>query len=1190
MFLKRLEIQGFKSFPEKLRLEFKSGITGIVGPNGSGKSNISDAIRWVLGEQNARNLRGDKMQDIIFAGTKNRKPLGFAEVSIVLDNTDKKLNLEYSEIIVTRKIYRSGESGYFINGTACRLKNIHELFMDTGIGKEGYSIIGQGKIDAILSTKTDDRRAIFEEASGIIKFKNRRTQAENRLEDVRKNLVRTNDIIDELEKQLVPLELQKNKANEFIKISENLKIVKINIFTFEYSKSEIDIAEVSKDICAMIESLKNIEIEKSKIIKTRDILIVKSEHLEENIQNSNNKLSNMNIELEQFSNYISLNNQTMEYAKTEIIKISGEYENNILIIEKKLKEIGLISGSLEGKNLEYRVKNKELSTLEHSFSTFIDNLQKEEDDIKHINLQIVNKLKESTELSGKIVLFKSNEEQHLYKLEEIQEQLNLNRSKFNEYVTKSEVLEKLLVGIVNNEKTFDMELDSLTKEQSELKSNISFLYKRLSNVNKNYIELKNKQKILQELENDYEGYFNSVKAILKEKNGKLKGIYGAVGELIEVPKKYEVAMEVALGSMLQHIIVNTENDAKNAIEYLKHTRKGRATFLPISVIKGKNINAKDTQILNEFGVIGIANSLITYDSKFNDVIASLLGRIIVVDNIDNAINIAKKYNHAYRIVTIDGDILNVGGSLTGGSINKKSTGIFSRVREIKDISTCITDIEHEISIVKTSIEEKELNKNKLIKKIEDIRLEISKTTIEKAQIDKDILVNNENLKHTKISINEFEKKLKSLEEQLEYNLDKFNECQIELENLNKSIDELKIGVDFHEDNIVQSRQNKDDMLTSINKLKMDINDISNSISNSMRESDRLNEEILNTKIYNDKLLQNIKAEEVKEKTAIDSIEKANDNIKNLKTNLANLIDLIKSLEFDKSEMYKKIRESDAQILESVTKYSEVGNELTKLENKKENIQSKIDMLTNVMWEEYEVTYASACNEFKKLDLHYNELKSCELDMKKEISNLGNVNVSAIEEFKITKDRYDFNIQQRDDIIKADDDLKDIIEKLTLDMEKQFKEQFSLINKNFEEVFSEMFGGGTAQLKLVDEVNVLNSGIEIVAQPSGKNLQNLTLLSGGERTLTAMSLLFAILMLKPSPFCILDEMEAALDDANVNRYSKFLKKFCGENQFILITHKTGTMEVVDVLYGVTMEEQGISKVISVELKEAKAYLP
>ncbi|WP_250277907.1 chromosome segregation protein SMC [[Clostridium] colinum] len=1190
MFLKRLEIQGFKSFPEKIRLDFKQGITGVVGPNGSGKSNISDAIRWVLGEQKARTLRGDKMEDIIFAGTKNRKPLGFAEVTMYLDNKDKKLPLEYSEVAITRKVYRSGESGYYINGTSCRLKDIHELFMDTGIGKEGYSIIGQGKIDAILSNKSEDRRALFEEAVGIIKFKNKRIQAENKLEEVRKNLIRTNDIIAELERQITPLLEQKQKAQQFLQFSEKLKLIRVNIFVEEYEKSEAYIKSMVENINILDSTILSLQQQKEQYVKNQEDLKQNILSKEQEIEKINDKILEVNISIKQNQNSINLNNQSIKFIEEDIQRIKNEQYKNKDFIIKKDEEINLIKASLGAKKLQYSIKKEEIEKLYIQFEDISEKMDKNEEEFKKINNEILEKIHLSSEISNKLTIYKSSRENLQEKLNQIEKEIGICSSKIREKTIRKTVLEKDFKDIREEENIISQNINLYNLDFEKNKAELYNIKQENNEDNKTYIELKNKHKILQELEKDYEGYFQSVKFILKEKekNIKLKGIFSAIGELISVPKQYEIAIEIALGANIQNIVTKTEEDAKIAIEYLKQSKKGRATFLPISSIKSKQIGEEKDTLLKQKGVIGIADDLIKFDNQYKNIMSNILGKTIIVDNIDNGINLAKKYKYAYKIVTLDGELINAGGALTGGSISKKTGGIFSRGREIKNIFENICILEQKINQNKYIIQQKEEEQLNIEKNIEKDREKLNNISLEKIKIEGAINQTIEYLEELENSIkNNFKEKDEINTELKEGHFDN-DILEEKLLNINKEIEELKKYMSNFSTKLEEEKLIKETNFSYINKLKIDIKEIEYQIENENKNIERLQQEIEELKKLNDLLEVDIKAKIEKQKNVEKDISYIQKNIYDLEQQYNNIKNKINILQQEKAIINYNINNISNDILKIANNISDTENKKTKLEVKIENIEDKIEILSDNMWKDYEITYASACNDYDKISLSFEELKKEENIYKNKISSLGNVNVGAIEEYKIAKERYDLNIKQREDILKADDDLKDIIATLVKEMEEQFKRQFSLINKNFRKVFSDIFGGGMAELILIDENNILTSGIDIVAQPSGKNLQSLTLLSGGERTLTAVSLLFAILIMKPSPFCVLDETEAALDDANVLRYAKFLKKFSKDNQFIIITHKTGTMEIADTLYGVTMEEQGVSKVISVELRDAKEY--
>ncbi len=863
MFLKRLEIQGFKSFPEKIRLDFKQGITGVVGPNGSGKSNISDAIRWVLGEQKAKTLRGDKMEDIIFAGTKNRKPLGFAEVTIYLDNTDKKLPLEYTEIAITRKVYRSGESGYYINSTACRLKDIYELFMDTGIGKEGYSIIGQGKIDAILSSKSDDRRQLFEEAVGIIKFKNRKIEAENKLEDIRKNLIRTNDIIYELEQQIGPLFKQKEKAKDFLKISEKLKGIQITLFILEYENAEKDKRDIFKNIEALKNTILSLEKEKDNFIKNQEDLKKCILGKEVNIEEINKSILNVNVDIEQNQNNINLDRQNINFILDNINRFKNEQQKNNDNILKKGDEISLIKSSKEAKILEYNLKKEELDTYLIRFDEISYKMDKNKEEFKQINDKVVEKIQLSSKISNKLTFFKTSKDNLKDKLNNIDQDICLLNSKIKEKTIRKMVFDKNLLEIKESERDISQNIDVYNIDFEKIKIQLYDIKQKNEEDNKKYIDLKNRYKILDELAKDYEGYFTSVKSILKEKNDVLSGVCGVIGELISVPDKYEIAIEIALGSAIQNIVTKTEEDAKIAIRYLKENKKGRATFLPISDIKPKSLGKEQKDILKEKGVIGVADSLIKFNSEYKSIMSNILGKTIIVDNISNAINFAKKYKYIYKVVTLDGELLHIGGALTGGSISKKTGGIFSRDREIKDISNRLLIFEQNINKNNLVIKEKEKALSNIQNDIEKSREKLNNISLDKIKLNVDIKQINEYISDLENSLKINYKEKENIIEKLEQSYFDSDVLEEELLSVNKEIEDLKKYISIFEDKIEEEKQDKDISFIYINKLKMEIKDIEYYIKNSDKDIDRLNKEISILKDHNISLNKNIQENEEK---------------------------------------------------------------------------------------------------------------------------------------------------------------------------------------------------------------------------------------------------------------------------------------------------------------------------------------
>lgn len=1188
MYLKRLELQGFKSFPEKIKLDFNKGITAVVGPNGSGKSNISDAVRWVLGEQSVKNLRGSKMEDVIFSGTQNRKPLGFAEVSLIIDNSDNKLNVEFLEVKVTRRVFRSGESDYLINGSSCRLKDIHELFMDTGIGKEGYSIIGQGRIDEILSTKSEDRRLLFEEAVGIVKFKNRKVESENKLEKEKQNLIRINDIINELENQIEPLKIQAEKAKKYLALSDRLKLVQINIFLNEVKRAEQEIDKIENNI-KHTEILLDEEFDKKNKLES-DLKEFKNKlnDIEVKFKNLNIVLSDKRSECEQKENDVKLAEKNIEHINTNIERIKNNILKNNKFILKKNEDTVLIDTSVTAKKIELKTKKDSLELKQKEFEKLNYKVSESEELIDKYNTDIIEKMNVLADVKSKYQKSSLFYDQIKSRNLQVIKDIDFSKSQINDKNIHLEALKEIKNKNNKTKKQIENKINDLNYKKDNILDEINNLKKLQNDLNKRFTSANSKYKILTELQNDYEGYYDSVKTILKQKsngNKNFNGICGAVGELINVDRDYEIAIEIALGATVQNIVTKNELDAKKAIEYLKNNKKGRATFLPLTAIKGKDAGNLKENILNENCVIGIARDLIQYDVKYENIISYLLGKIVVIDNIDAAIEFSKKYKYNYKVVTVEGELINPGGALSGGSINKKSAGIFSRSREISILEKDIEEINIKLKKINEDTIKKENEFNNLINQIDSIKINLQ-----------DIVINNNDtdnkINNTENIINELTGKqsnlnieLNQLNTQIKDSQDILDNYKNEIDSLEQNIDNMHKLLDNCQNNIMSDKNYKELQNKEITDLKISINEIEINLNTFKSDIERIKIEILNSEKENIDLNKELEICHQSEGVETDKINLLENEIILLKQQFENIQNQINELNNDKIKVSSEIENIDSSLKDSSDTILNLKNELTRFELKKESIEKKNNELYDLMWDNYEITYVGA-TKYEKLNLTVSQLSLEEKSLKSEIKLLGNVNVNASEDYDNVKNRYEFLKTQKIDIINAENNLRNIISELEILMKEQFREQFKLIDKNFSKVFHEMFGGGTAHLKLSDENDILNSGIEIVVQPPGKNLQSMSLLSGGERALTAMSLLFAILIMKPSPFCILDEIEAALDDSNVKRYADFLKKFSNETQFILITHRKGTMEAADILYGVTMQEQGVSKLISVKFTEAE----
>lgn len=1186
MYLKRLDIQGFKSFPEKLKLEFNKGITAVVGPNGSGKSNISDAVRWVLGEQSAKSLRGVKMQDVIFAGTDNRKPLGFAEVSITLDNVSRDLDIDFTEVTVTRRVYRSGESEYLLNGASCRLKDIYELFTDTGIGKEGYSIIGQGRIDEILSTRSEDRRNMFEEAAGILKFKNRREEARLKLDREHQNLERVEDIISTLEAQVEPLKLQSDKAKKYLQLKEQLKHIEINSFLIEADKLDTSIANVETNLSNSSSQLMSEKNDYDRLKQRQKAVKIRIENYETQLQQCQKEFYNVNSSIERKNNDIKLNQEQINSILKSIDRIEKDIEAKKSSIEQLNSNKSSYLVKYNSVELQLKELKEALNDKQQQFYKLNEVLSENESIIENYNSKIVSNIQQIANIKNSIQSIEAQYNQFSLRKEQISKEKNYNLSQINDKSIKIKSLDKLKNEKIDIETTLLKIINDSTKSKQEAETQLKDNKKMLDELNSSITGLKSNYKYLESTQKEYRGFAESVKNILKAKQAdtsKWKGVYGALGELISVNKEYETAIEIALGASINNVITSNEQDAKAAIEYLKSTKGGRATFLPISSIKAKTFGNEIKNLFSEKGFLGIANDFITYDKIYDNIIKSLLGRVVVVDNLSNAIAISKKYNYMYKIVTLDGDLISTGGALSGGSKAQNKINILGRARELKEIETKLENLNQKLKQTKENIDLLEENINDYDELIEAKKSEyqenhISIMSLEQSskqtlEVIKEVEIKQENLlqedNKIDISLKEFDIKL----EQYKSTLDK-------TETENKDIE---TKVNEFQSNIHSDKAAKENILDNITDMKVKISALEQEQIFCKQNIDKIDND---AKQYDEQISENfdeiksLKNDMENKNSVIENIKKEIESYSLDKTEKEKQIEKIEQSKNNSSKELKNIEEEAEQKLNTI---SLLEKENIRIETQKNKLLETKATIYNDIWEEYELTYNLA-KDYKDDSLSENQLQKQKKQLKQNIKELGNINIDSIEEYKQVKERFEFLTSQHNDIVEAEKKLQQIIEELTNSMTEQFTQQFKLISDNFSDVFAELFGGGKAYLKLSDTNNVLESGIDIIAQPPGKNLQNMMLLSGGERALTAIALLFAILKLKPSPFCILDEIEAALDDANVNRYADYLRKFSEVTQFIVVTHRKGTMEAADILYGVTMQEQGVSKLVSVKLED------
>ena len=1189
MFLKSIELQGFKSFADKITLNFNKGITAVVGPNGSGKSNISDAVRWVLGEQSVKSLRGSKMEDVIFAGTQHRKPVGFAQVSLLIDNSDRALPIDFTEVTITRRVYRSGESEYFINKTPCRLKDINELFLNTGVGKEGYSVIGQGRIDEILSTRPEDRRAVFEEAAGIMKYKVRKKEAERKLESTRQNLLRIEDIILELESQLEPLREQAEKARRFIELSSELKEIEVALYLDSIEKSMDRIEEIEKQITRVENDIREEKARMEEKMQENRGKTERLDRLKKRMESLREEIIELDRNIDQLDNKIKIDEEKISHIESSNAASSQD-------IDELRERIRMLEADIEKRNNRLSVLDKDrakytelLYGAEEKLSEIMSRLDESEKSIELMKQEVMDKLDALSECRTRHNSLKNEKESFIARLKKLDTEINriiLDRDHEKMQLEQAENELRSQKATLDAKKE---EIDSGKSALQNLKEELNMLRKDQNRCLSELQAVKSRSKVLKDMENSLEGYNQSVKAILRacrEKEGFGKGIYGALAQLINVRENFETAIEVSLGQALQNIVTEDEYTAKNAIEYLKKNRLGRATFLPVTSVKPRSLDSETLAGLErEKGYLGLASDMVYCEQGFRDIILNLLGRTVVVDNIDNGIGISRKFKYSFRVVTVDGEVLNPGGSMTGGSQPSKSASLLSRNRIIRELDEKINtlndkfdELEKACSEKADSISRTEEKLNILQKEHHDLELVVLREeqrvlsirdSIEELKNRQDMLL---------LEKNELSGSIESIDREILFENERITEIEQRIAALKSNIEENQLKSK-------EEQAARDAVHQDINDYKVSVNSILESMDQTRESIRKLNEEKSLVENSINKRLQ----EQVKNRDRLEGLQSEIASLKE-KIKEQNEIKIGKNLQLEslQSEI-SALEEEVSGMVEVVSTYNEtiqaLQEQYNRLEVRKTKIETELEAIQNRLWDEYELTYGTAL-EYKKEISGLRQTQARINELKAEIREMGPVNVSAIEDYSKTRERHAFLVKQRDDLVESEEKLNRIIREMLSIMKKQFMEEFQRINRNFNEVFRELFDGGRAEVVLEDPEDVLECGIEIIAQPPGKKLQNMLLLSGGERAMTAIVLLFAILKLRPAPFCILDEIEAALDDANVYKFADYIKKFTDTTQFIVITHRKGTMECSDALYGVTMQEYGVSSVVSLKLSDVE----
>ena len=1182
MYLKRLELHGFKSFADKTTLEFMPGITVVIGPNGSGKSNISDSIRWVLGEQSMKSLRGAKSEDIIFAGTQNRKSLGFAEASIVIDNSDNKLPIEYSEVTVTRRIYRSGESGYFINKAPCRLKDVLELFMDTGIGKDGYSIIGQGKIDEILSNKSEERRNIFEEAAGIVKYRVRKQESEKKLEQTKLNLLRITDILSEIEATIAPLKTQSEKAKKFLDLREELKGIEIGLFLHNIETYKEKIAEIIKDIDVIAEQNTDEEAKLETQKNQKEALKIELENIIQEIERIQNIGFETSNKIEKINSDINVTKQKSE-SNTETI---SRYQAEIEELREKIQTLEEEkTQKISKKNNLYADKEKfekELQTKETELAELTSKLTSKELEMEEKKKKLNDNIDKKYELNSELNTQDINYENLEKRIKTLKEEQRTCISELDSERIVKEDISRTFQEIEANRNKIIKELEEVNEKKQESTKKIQEYDNQINKIGMEARIKESRLKFLQETEKEKEGYSKSIKSILQacEKDANLKnGMHDVLANIISVPKEYQTAIEMCLGQAMQNIVTDTEGTAKKLVEYLRTNNLGRASFLPITSVKGKKLEKINTK--NVQGVIGIASDLVKNDKSYEQIVLNLLGRTVIVEDMDSAIALAKQNSYSFKIVTLKGDIINPSGAITGGSVMTKTVNILGRKKEIEDL-------ENELKQMKQKLEKAEKEKQEYLSSIESVLVKAEE--MEKNKQEAEIVYATEKQKLTSVEANveklearlaKIKEEIANIENEKVQNREEKAKFEEEIKTLENEITELNSVIAVFAEQNKDNQKYIDDLNFDITNLKISVSSFSESEASIDEIVQRVEQDIeaSNTSIQNkEKICADLQTENEVNNKKIEELEQEIEKAKQEVSQSSSKAEELKNSRIEKNATLEKIEQ---QINEELKLIDDLKEQINKIEIKKSKLEVELEQIVNKMWEEYEVTPNNAENYEKPSNVA--EVQKRVNVLRNQIKELGSINIDSIEEYKQTKERFDFMTEQKADLEQASEKLKNIITDMTEVMKKQFAEQLKIINKNFGEIFAELFGGGKANLKLADEANILECGIDIEAQPPGKKLQNMMLLSGGEKALTAIALLFAILKINPAPFCVLDEIEAALDDVNVYRFAEYLKKFTKEIQFLVITHRKGTMEAADTVYGITMEENGISKLLSMKLK-------
>ncbi len=1181
MYLKSIEVHGFKSFANKIIFDFHNGITGIVGPNGSGKSNVADAVRWVLGEQSVKQLRGSSMQDVIFSGTQNRKPLGYAYVAITLDNADHSLAIDYPEVTIARRLYRSGESEYLINGTVCRLRDVHELFYDTGIGKEGYSIIGQGQIDKILSGKPEERRELFDEAAGIVKFKRRKNEAQKKLDNEKQNLLRVTDILAELEKQVGPLERQAEKAKVYLKKKEEMKTLDVNMFLLENSHIQEQLEAVTEKHRIADDDLTKTK-EKFEHIKDEYDRIAQSiERLEEAITKEREQLSSTSEMRGKLEVQINVLKEQIKAADDNEAHFMQREKNIRAQIQEREEEKKTFADEKKQYDDELAQMNAQLEAARTKLFEMQKQMEEYNENIESGKRTIIDALTERATIKSKAGRFDSMLEQLNIRKAEMSSKLLRARSDEQQQEEAISQLEEEFKKVNEQIRELNDRQSSLEERNHEITDILSEKDQKLRDTQVLYHQEKSKLEAISNLTERYEGYGNSIRKVMEQKASN-RGIIGVVADIVKVEKRYETAIETALGGNIQNIVTDDEETAKKMIEFLKSNKFGRATFLPLTSIENPQ-EFKTPEVLEEKGVIGMACDLVTTDRKYKNVAKAMLGRIVVVDHVDHAVKIARKFDYGIRMVTLEGELLVPGGAISGGAF-KNASNLLGRRREMDELEKKVKDFLRQVDKLLDEIEQTKAERTQIRQELEHVKATLQAKFIEQNTARLNVMQAQEKKNETGKGFEKLQEEQTEIENQIREIQEEKQRTAEELKNseeMEKNIQEQIAQMQTALDELRISEATEADAHTQMNT---EVEKVLQKQDFMQQNIDRINMEIGRVTAELDEILENMNASK-------EEVSRKKDNI----AELEKTIEASYTSQDENQEKLKRDTEKKQELTERQKNFFTereslsdriqlLDKEVFRLNAQRERLQESLESQINYMWDEYEITLSVAA---KLRDPEMTDLPGMKkqiVALKDDIKKLGDVNVNAIEDYKVLMERYSFLSNQHDDLVKAEETLQGIITELDTAMRNQFNEKFAQISSEFDKVFKELFGGGHGTLELMEEEDVLEAGIKIIAQPPGKKLQNMMQLSGGEKALTAIALLFAIQNLKPSPFCLLDEIEAALDDSNVGRFAKYLHKLTKHTQFIVITHRRGTMERADRLYGITMQEKGVSTLVSVNLIE------